>query len=229
MTSAQLTLQMAVNQNCDFASFETGSNTELVAQLRNLAAGDSPAGAWLWGDTGCGRSHLLQAVCAEAAGCRRAAFYLPLAQLPRDPAIAEDLQAGVVALDDIECWLADAELEAALVGIYQRQLDSGGTLLVAASKPASRLDFALADLASRLRALSSYRVLPLDEQGLYRVLTAHARRRGLELNAATADFWLSRSRRSLPVLLSELDQLDQAALASQRRLTIPLLKEVLRF
>ena len=50
---------------------------------------------------------------------------------------------------------------------------------------------------------------------------------GPELPDAVAAFWLTRSQRSLPRLLVELQTLDTAAMAAQRRLTIPLLKEVL--
>lgn len=229
MTSAQLTLPMEINQLCDFASFECGANGEAVAGLKLLAAGRAGTGVWLWGEHGSGRSHLLQAVCAEASRHGRTALYLPLAQVTRDPAVLDGLEGGVVALDDIEHWLGDAELEAALVGLYQRQLDCAGSLLAAAGTTAARLEFSVADLASRLRALASYHLQPLDDAGLRNVLRSRARRLGLELGAATADFWLNRSRRSLPLLLAELERVDQAALASQRRLTIPLLKEVLGF
>jgi DnaA-homolog protein len=228
VTTAQLTFEITGNHLCDFANFETGANAELVARLKLLAAGSGGQGTWLWGEAGSGRSHLLQAVCAQAAEVERPAFYLPLAQLPGQPMITEGLAGGVIALDDIDCWLGDKELEAALVGLYQLQLESDGVLVIASARPAASVEFAVPDLASRFRALSSYRVQPLDDAGLTRVLQASARRRGLVLNDATADFWLTRSRRSLPLLLAELDQLDQAALASQRRLTIPLLKAVLQ-
>lgn len=229
MTTAQLTFEIAGNHVCDFASFERGENAELIDRLQSLVPGTGEPGLWLWGETGTGRSHLLQALCAQAAGQQQPAYYLPLQQLPPEPMILEGLAGGVIALDDIECWLGRPELEAALVGLYQLQLGCAGALVIAAGCPAASVEFALADLASRFRALPSYRLQGLDDAGLIRVLRASARRRGLVLNDATADFWLARSRRSLPILLAELDQLDQAALSSQRRLTIPLLKAVLQF
>ena len=53
------------------------------------------------------------------------------------------------------------------------------------------------------------------------------RRKGLILEESVLDFWMHRSSRHLPDLLEQLEVLDVAALAAQRRLTIPLIKEVL--
>ena len=228
MTPRQLTFTLNIEERCDFASFHTGGNSEVLARLRGVAAGDlEVAGIWLWGGAGAGCSHLLKALCQAVSCADKRAVYLPLAALPREPDVIEDLSGSVVAVDDVKCWLGDRELETALMGLYQRQLELGGSVVVADRVPASRLDFSVADLASRFRSLASYEVAPLDDAGLKAVLRQSALRRGLELPEPVADFWLARSRRVLPVLLAELEQLDCAALAEGRRLTIPLLKSVL--
>jgi DnaA family protein len=228
MTVQQLPIPLAVNGSCDFASFRTGDNAELLAQLRTFARLPGDIGLWLWGERGSGRSHLLQALCQEAAAHQHSAIYLPLATVAAQPEVIEGLEGGVIAIDDVELWMGDGRLETALMALYQRQLSNAGVLVVAAGSSANGVNFALADLASRLRALPSFRMQPLGDADLVVVLKAAAHRRGLVLNRATADFWISRSRRSLPTLLAELDKLDHEALAAQRRLTIPLLKDVLK-
>jgi len=227
MTRTQLTIPLEVTAPCDFAGFEAGSNGELLARLRALASRPEPGGLWIWGGAGSGRSHLLQALCREAGEHGYRAAYLPLERVPSGSGVLEGLDADLLTLDDVEVWLGDADLEAVLVGAYQRQLERGGPLVVSATAPAGRVHFALNDLASRFRALSSYRVEPLDDDALRHAPAVHARRRGLILSAPTLDFWLTRSRRCLPVLLAELESLDRASLVAQRRVTIPLLKEVL--
>lgn len=227
MSGAQLTIPLEIAAPCDFAGFETGSNGELLERLHALASSPEPGGLWIWGDPGSGRSHLLQALCREAAEHGHRAAYLPLERLPSIGGVLDGLDADVLSLDDVEAWLGDAELEASLVGAYQRQLERGAPVVVSAAAPAARVRFALADLASRFRALSSYRLEPLNDEALQHALAAHARRRGLILSASTLEFWLTRSRRCLPLLLVELERLDRASLAAQRRVTIPLLKEVL--
>lgn len=221
-------MPLAVNAEQNFASFRTGENAELVAYLKKLAAVSADTGCWFWGESGSGRSHLLAAVCAEAEKFQRSAQYLPLQDLPMQPQSLDSLEADIICIDGIERWLGQRPLETALMALYQRQLARRGVLVVAAGGSALGMDFTLPDLASRLRALPVFRLQPLTDSDLVAVLKAAAHQRGLQLNRVTADFWITRSRRSLPVLLAELETLDKVALAAQRRLTIPLLKDVLK-
>jgi DnaA family protein len=221
-------MPLAVNAEQNFASFRTGENAELIAYLKKLARVSGDTGCWLWGEPGSGRSHLLAAVCAEAGKYRRSALYLPLQKLAAQPQSLESLEADVVCIDEVDSWLGQRPLETALMALYQRQLARQGVLVVSAGSSGLGLDFSLPDLASRLRALPVFRLQPLTDTDLVAVLKAAAHQRGLQLNRITADFWIARSRRSLPVLLAELDQLDRVSLAAQRRLTIPLLKDVLK-
>src|SRR5690606_2705118 len=51
-------------------NFVVGGNAELLAQLRLLRAGAAMPGVallYLWGEPGCGKSHLLQALVGAAA------------------------------------------------------------------------------------------------------------------------------------------------------------------
>ncbi|MEM8767436.1 MAG: DnaA regulatory inactivator Hda [Pseudomonadota bacterium] len=225
--SRQVPMALKREAELRFETFDVGANGEVVASLKGLAQRGSAPGLWLWGETGSGRSHLLQASCELADSAGRSALYLPLTLLPAAPVALEVPRTHLVALDDVECWLGSRELEVALMALYERQLAAGGQFLVAASGGARRLDFALADLASRCRALPSFALLPPDDEGLRRILRSSAGRQGLELDEAVLDFWLHRADRSLPLLLGELERLDEAALADQRRITIPLIKDVL--
>lgn len=224
----QLTIPLRLNELCDFRNFHAGRNRELVSRLENLPSAGGFSGLFLWGPGGRGCSHLLQATCHRFTAAGRRSVYLPLADLPREPELLDGLEAAdLVAVDDLPRWLGSAETESALMALYQALLGSGRRLLVAAAGPPAKLNFALADLASRMRGLEVFEVQALDDAGLREVLAVVARRKGLTLDEPVLDFWLHRSSRRLPDLLEQLEALDLAALAAQRRLTIPLLKEVL--
>jgi DnaA family protein len=226
--NAQLTIPLRLEGLNRFDNFHVGRNGEVVQRLQSLAGGDvAETGYWLWGEPGRGRSHLLQAVCQAFEGVGRRAAYLPLALLARDPAILEGIHAELVALDDVDAWLGDRALEAELMALYQVQLAEGSHLLLVSAGTAQRTGFALPDLGSRLRALDAFEIQSPDDEGLRAILSAAAGRRGLTLTANVLDYWLHRSVRRLPVLLDQLEQLDARALAEQRRVTIPLVKEAL--
>ncbi len=53
--------------------------------------------------------------------------------------------------------------------------------------------------------------------------------RGLLVADSVLDFWLSRGDRNLASLLEQLRLVTDVALRQQRRITVPLLKDVLQF
>jgi DnaA family protein len=227
----QLTIPLHRHELKHFENFHVGVNAQLVDRLQGLATGRASeveaTGLWLWGPTGRGRSHLLQATCQAAEAAGRRAVYLPLQSLPVDPTVLEGLEVDLVALDDVDRWLGDRALETQLMALYENQLMAGSSLVVVADAGAQQLNFELPDLASRLRALPGFEVRSPDDEGLRVIVARLAARQGLELEQAVLDFWFHRAVRELPLLISQLEKLDQAAMTEQRRLTIPLIKDVL--
>src|SRR5450432_1729312 len=67
----QLALGMRLRADAVFESFAAGQNFEILAALRSA----NPTPLWLWGAHGSGKTHLLQAVCADAG---MSAAYFPL-------------------------------------------------------------------------------------------------------------------------------------------------------
>ena len=223
----QLTLLLEAQVLHGFDNFHTGANAELVHRLHGLAVAAESLGAWISGEPGGGKSHLLQATCRAADAAGRRAIYVPLADLHANSRSVESLEADLIALDDVDSWLGDAALEAVLMGLYQQQLQAGSQIVFSCVQTAQQASFHLADLASRCRALPGYRVVMPDDEGLRAILFAAAHLRGLTLTDAVLDYWLHRAVRALPELMAQLQVLDEQALVEQRAITIPLIKEVL--
>ncbi len=67
----------------------------------------------------------------------------------------------------------------------------------------------------------------LDDAGRREALRRRAARRGLELDDAVLDWLFRRVDRDLKSLTALLDRLDRAAMAAQRRLTVPFVRQAL--
>lgn len=229
MIGAQLPLGLRLPATSRFDNYVAGANREAVAAVEQLARGNSAGTVFLAAAAGLGKTHLLQAACraVEAAGDRSA--YVPLRTLAEfDPAALEGLEHyALLAIDDVEAIAGRAAWEEALFHLYNRQRDAGGRLIGAASAPPEHLGLQLADLRTRLAWGGVYALQPVDDAMRLRILGLRARERGLELPDETAQFLLRRCPRDLPALLGLLERLDQAALASQRRLTVPFVRDVL--
>jgi len=226
--NTQLALQFGFNDEQVFERFDTGVNSEVLARIEESLASDVFAGMWIWGATGCGVTHLLNAACHRAGAAGEQVAYLPLRELPRHGDILSGLDAcAVVAVDDLQEWLGDNALEAALMNLYQGAVARRGCFLCGANASARASAFTLPDLASRLQALPGFHVQPLDDAGKRRLLRERAEARGLQLSDQVLNFWLARADRSLPALMADLERIDAAALRHQRAVTVPLLKSAL--
>jgi DnaA family protein len=225
----QLVLAFPLHVRFRFDDFVVGENVEVVQSLVELGTGAGRfRGGLVTGPPDTGKTHLLQAACRLHGDRPGGAIYLPLADPELDPALLEGLEhCALVALDDVDRWLGDAERERALLALYQGLLANGAALLVATAQGPGALAARYPDLLSRLRALPVFTLRPLDDAGRAAVLRRLAGERGLALDQGVLDFWLARGTRDLAQLIEQLDRLDAAALAEQRRLTIPLLKQVL--
>ena len=220
----QLPLRVRPIDAARFETFVPGPN----ARVLQLLAGEStPKVLWLWGRPGCGKSHLLRAACADVGEHGGAATYVELRD-STPPALLEGCESlDLVALDDLDRVSGQAGWNAAIFRLHTLMQDAPGRLLVASGPPPAALTFQLADLGSRLLAAPAHGLRELDEAGQVQVLGERAARRGLELGPEAATWLVHHVRRDLHSLCAVLDQLDEAALAAQRRLTVPFLRQVL--
>jgi DnaA family protein len=223
---SQLALPLKLQDHAVFASFWPAGNDALVSYLNELAESGNGPGCWVWGAAATGKTHLLQAVC-EKLGDR--AVYVPFANLAAaGPGILDGLSSRqFVCLDDIHLVAGDDDWDLALFELYNMVADSAGILLATATAAPRECRFGLADLESRFSLLPTFRLTALDEADRIKALQLRARYRGLDLPDDTANFLLNRSKRDMATLYGLLDQLDTAALAAKRRLTIPFVKKTL--
>ena len=225
----QLPLGVRLPDRALFESFLPGRNTEALAHARYIAAGEARGVTWLSGPGGAGKTHLLQAICA-AAGARARAGYVPLKQVAHLGAeVLDGLgQLACLCLDDLESVAGDLVWERRLFGLVHESEEAGGALVVAANAPPALLHWALPDLGSRCAAGAVFALRALEEAEQQAALALRARLRGLELPEETWQWLRRRYPRDMRRLYELLDTLDEAALAAQRRLTVPFIRGVLK-
>ena len=221
----QLALGVQLRAHAVFESFWAGPNGEIVAALKK----PDPAPLWLWGPRGSGKTHLLQAVCAATDG---PAAYIPLASISAGAALPPEAlrgfaDCGVVCVDDVDAVAGDLNWEQALFRLFNEAQESRSRLVFAARAAPRGIEWRLDDWRSRAAACVVYHVRELDEAGRARALELRAAQRGLKLPAETLDYLMKRMPRDLRSLFDILDELDEASLAAQRRLTIPFIREAL--
>lgn len=232
MKPVQLPLGVRLRDDATFANYYPGANAAALGYVERLC--DADAGwtenlIYLWGSTGVGRSHLLQAACLRFEQLGEPALYLPLDEVAMlGPELLDNLeQYELVCLDDLDAIAGKADWEEALFHLFNRLRDAGRRLLLAASASPRELGIQLPDLQSRLSLSLVFQLQELSDEDKLRALQLRASRRGLHLTDEVGRFILTRGARSMSALFELLEQLDQASLQAQRKLTIPFLKETL--
>lgn len=221
-------------------NFVVGNNVELLKNLHSEV--DGFCGMWIHGEESSGRSHLLQGRYSEGLEQGENCFFIGCADLANAsepivlqafrPALESSVGQGrnvLVVVDDAQGMKSNASAEEQLMALYNHLQAIKGTLLITHNQSALLENFDLADLNSRMRSLSHYQIMPLDDKGKARVLRLRAEERGYHLSESVLEYWLRRGPRQLQVLLEDLEKLDHATLQHKRMLTVPLLKEVLGY
>ncbi len=195
----QLPLQISAPAEPRFENYLAGANIEALARIRALAAGrPHEAIVYLWGEPGSGRTHLLRA--------------------------AAHANPELFIADDVETL--DSAAQQALFVAVNAARDGQAAVLAAGAAPPAQLPLR-EDLRSRLAWGLVYQLKPLAdaEKALY--LRAEAARRGLRLSDEVLWYLLNHLPRDLGSLHGVLEVLDRYSLASQRAVTLPLVREAL--
>jgi len=224
----QLPLGFEPGELFTFESFVAGDNSVAagLAQQTSLAVGENQL--YFWGEPGLGKSHLLQASCNLAAKNQQTVCYLTQAEITDQTAdIFDGLeQVELICLDDIETWLINDVWETALFNLINRVRENSHRLIMASAQPPDEAFVRLPDLRSRLAWGPVFQLQHLSDKEKFQALRYRAKQSGLELPVNVADYLMQRYPRDMFGLFERLAVLDKAAMATQRRLTVPLVKSV---
>lgn len=223
----QLALDIGLAPAPSLDNFVAHGNEAALEHVR-LWAGNplrSPVPTMLWGPSGSGRTHLLQAVRQALA-----ADGVPVGWLDAnvvDPPHFDD-RWGAVLLDDCHLYTAAQQAMAFNWFVNAQAPAHGRALWVLATADAAPADLNLReDLRTRLGWGHVFQLHALGENERRAVLRRAADERGVFLGDEVMDFMLTRFSRDLSSLMALLEQLDAYALRTQRAITIPLIKSML--
>jgi DnaA family protein len=227
--SLQLPLSLGLKDSAVFANFVADGNAEAFAFLQAYPTTQNAPLIYIWGEPGCGKTHLLQALCQTVSERGDAAVYLPMrmvAEFPRE-ALNGLEQTALICIDDIDAVAGDVGWEDALLRLYVRAHGNGCALAIAGNDLIGQLGLKLPQLSSRLQWGLAFQLKTLDNDAKLKALELRAKRRGVKLPPDSARYLLKHYGEASGALFDALDQLDKASLAAKRRLTIPFIRSVL--
>lgn len=132
-----------------------------------------------------------------------------------------------VLVDGLDPWVGDREAEVALFHLHNAAAEAGQSLLITMRMTPAEADFALPDLASRLRAAPVAAIAPPDDALLAAVLCKLFADRQIGIGQEAVAYLLPRMERSFAAAREIVARADALALAKGGGVTVPLLRRVL--
>ena len=217
----QIPLPIGPQPQPAFDNFMPGANGAALQHLVAQSADAAGAPVYLWGPGGSGKTHLLRAWARARHGAGQQVGWFDAAD-----SLPWQLQPdwAMVVIDRCDQLQPDHQHAAFSVFVQATTL----SIQVAAAGRLPPVDLALRDdLRSRLGWGHVFAIQPLPEAETRAALRREADRRGIFLSDDVMDHLLTHFPRDLGHLMQLLDRLDQFALARSRRITVPLLRQML--
>ena len=215
----QLIFDFAERGYPGFDKFLGTENAELVYVLQHK---HDPF-IYVWGEEGAGKSHLLRAWVAQALDAGKKAVYIDAAATPLTEAAFE---AEYLAIDQIE-KLGNEE-QALLFAVFNRFRNSGKGFLLLSSEHTPQQLVIREDLRTRMAYCLVYEVKPLTDQEKIDALVSMAAARQVTIDPESFEYLLNHWRRDMDSLMQMLDTLDNYAVTMGKRITLPLLRQLLK-
>ncbi len=226
--SQQLVFDLLASYPVRLTNFVAGSNTEALAQIHLIAAGQSSTAiTYLWGAAGSGKSHLAKATHSAAQANGLQSFFhdnVSLAGLDSSQVFNGSNVLHII--DDAQKLDHAAGLGLFSLVNWSRLSPSIALLVTGDAAPAS-LDLK-PELRSRLAWGLVYELAPLGDDDKALALRTLANERGIKLSTDLVPYMLTHTSRDMRALIGLFDTLDRYALARNRAITLPLLREYLQ-
>ena len=215
-----------INKSSLEGFYTSKDNLHLVSILKDKTFQDD---LFIYGSKESGKTYLLQAMCNSYSSDNKSSLYMPLENaMNYGVEIFESLEnIQLICLDGIENVISKIEWEKAIFNLINKTLISKSRLIITSSEDLQSLNFVLPDLESRLRKIESYELTPIQDKDILDALIYISKLKSINLGDKEARYLVTYAQRNISNLVKILESLDQLSMEMKRKITIPLIKEVI--
>ena len=220
----QLTFPWSKHNKFTFNDFFfDSSNEEIKLALKNNED------LFLYGAKDSGKSFLLQSTCNYYASDNKSSVYIPISEAIKHGTGFIDSFEGLdlICLDDIDLIASNHEWEVGIFNLINNCLTSDCRLIFSSSINPSSIKFDLDDLISRIRKIDHIELYSINDSSLPEAIKFVSNLRSINLGDKEINYLVTYTKRNMSDLVEIINKLDQLSMELKRKITIPLIKEII--
>ena len=219
----QLIFPFSLDKKSSISKFFVPLGSENLVKTLSIKDGDDIV---IFGKKGVGKSHLLQSMCNDHSSDSFFVTYIPLREaIKLQPELLDGLESlDLICIDDLENIASNKEWQVACFNLINRCSESGCRLIFSCMEGEDKF---FPDLLSRLKKMTNYKINPTPDAQLAEALKFIASNLRIPIEEREIKFLLSTYSRDLSELIVSLKRIDSFSMELKRKITIPLIKELL--
>ncbi len=224
---AQIPLPLSFDKRFSFQNYFADNSSYIEQQLTALFDETGEPLVGIWGGPDSGKTHLLNA-CAHYARFCSIPFHLFDAEqlVEADSSGFSEFPSGsVIGVDNLDLLAGNRAWEAQFYDLINRVKSAQLRFIFSLTRAPRDTGFKLPDLKSRLGWGLLIALHNVDDRQLEVILQKRASMLGLDLSKEVINFLLSHYSRKLSDQMQLLHRLDHVSMSTQRKITIPLVRE----
>jgi len=229
-TSGQIPLAFKNNQVKTFKDFVLGKNVATIDSLESFSCSFSCSNEtlfYLWGKSGSGKTHVLQATINLLNTRDKSAVLLKSTNLFDRQNVSLIAMFDFICIDDTQKIAGNDLLEESLFFWINEVKQARKKIILAGQVSNKSGNWQLPDLRSRLQSGRTHELLSLDRIEVLTVFSNLAKQKGIVVDERVMAYLEKSCPMNLGFLSSLLNKLDEITLVEKKQATIPLIKKIL--
>ena len=199
-------------------------NRQLLDFISQLYVDETSAEIYVYGAPGHGKTHLLQGAALRALSDQQSAMYIDCHNSLPVHVLESIEQLDWISIDNIDV-INDKE-QNLFFDLYNRAKQARVSMLFSGSGLPSKLSV-MKDLKTRLGLATIFQLQSLNDELTMSVLNNQMIDRNLTIDSKVYEYLFKYYSRDVKVLLTAIDDLDEASLQAKQSITIPFVKKTL--
>ena len=199
-------------------------NQQILDFINQLYFQECSAEIYVYGDTGRGKTHLLQGAISRALAKKKNGMYLDCKEPMPEHVVDYIEQLDWIGIDNVN--QIDSQQQHLFFDLYNRAKQAEVSMLVSGPKPPSSLSI-MKDLKTRLGLATVFELEELNDDLTKEVLKNQMSERNLTIESKVYEYLFKHYSRNVNILISAINRLDRASLQSKQGITIPFVKKTL--